>query len=88
MSGLGPGEEELQRWRALCALHQRVGPIEMANHEFLVPSRRRQRSTFADGTIVTVDVEAGRLAIEPALGLPLIMIMPRGSSDRKPSNLR
>jgi hypothetical protein len=36
-------------------LHRRVGLLEMTNHEFLDKERRRERTTFADGTTVTVD---------------------------------
>ncbi|MBP6963794.1 MAG: hypothetical protein KBC96_05235 [Armatimonadetes bacterium] len=58
-----PGDEELARVRAMCALHKRVGRLEMTNHEFLDSSLRRQRSTFADGTTVTVDFDSGKYTI-------------------------
>ena len=69
--GLNPGPEELQRVRAMCALHQRVALLEMTRHEFLDASRRRQRTTFADGTRVTIDLDSDRWEVEPALG-PLV----------------
>ena len=53
--GLNPGPEELQRVRTMCTLHQRVALLEMTRHEFLDATRRRQRTTFADGTRVTID---------------------------------
>jgi len=39
----------------------------MTGHEFLDPQRHQERSTFADGTTVTVDWQAGTAKIEPAL---------------------
>jgi hypothetical protein len=60
---LNPDKAELQRMRTMCSLHKRVGPLEMTNHEFLDSSHRRQRSTFADGTTVTVDFDSGGYTI-------------------------
>jgi hypothetical protein len=51
--------------RQICALHERVALLEMTNHEFLDKSYRRERSTFADGTMVTIDRDAGTFQIEP-----------------------
>ena len=65
--GLDPGPEELGRVRAMCALHQRVALLEMTQHEFLDANHRRQRTTFADGTRVTIDLENDRWGVEPAL---------------------
>ncbi len=41
--------------KRMAALHARVGLLEMTNHEFLDVGRNRERTTFADGTTVTVD---------------------------------
>lgn len=60
---LNPDKDELQRMRTMCALHKRVGLLEMTNHEFLDSSHRRQRSTFADGTTVTVDFDSGEYTV-------------------------
>ncbi|MBN2375579.1 MAG: family 16 glycosylhydrolase [Sedimentisphaerales bacterium] len=65
---LNPGEEELKRVRTMCDLHRRVGMLEMTGHEFLDGGWRRQRTTFADGTTVTVDFDADTYEITPALG--------------------
>lgn len=65
--GLNPSPEHLQQVRMLCALHQRLALLEMSRHEFLDGSRRRQRTTFSDGTRVTIDLEAEKWVIEPAL---------------------
>ncbi|OHB73309.1 MAG: hypothetical protein A2Z25_09750 [Planctomycetes bacterium RBG_16_55_9] len=64
---LNPGEEELARVRTMCALHERVGLLEMTNHEFLDESRRKQRTTFTDGTTVTIDFDDETLEISPEL---------------------
>ena len=65
--GLNPGPEELERVRAVCALHRRVALFEMTRHEFLDPGRRRQRTRFADGTRVTVDFDRDTWQVEPPL---------------------
>lgn len=65
--GLNPSPEELDRVRAVCALHRRVALLEMTRHEFLDPGRRRQRTTFADGTRVTVDFDRDTWEVEPPL---------------------
>ncbi len=56
---LTPDDAELEQALALCALHRRVGRLEMTRHEFLDAGHQRQRTTFADGTTVTVDFAAG-----------------------------
>ncbi len=67
---LRPGEEELARVRTMSALHERVGLLEMTNHEFLDGSFRRQRTTFADGTKVTIDLDSDTFEISPNLPVP------------------
>jgi hypothetical protein len=62
---ISPDRAELRRMRVACALHARVGLLEMTNHEFLDKSRRKQRTTFADGTQVTVDFDSGKYTITP-----------------------
>src|SRR5215469_9453521 len=53
--------------REMAALNKRVGLLEMTDHQFLDPDRHRERSTFADGTTVTVDWKANTVDIQPAL---------------------
>lgn len=62
-----PTPEELETVKAMAALHRRVGLLEMTGHELLDDAGRRQRSTFADGTTVTIDQENGtyRIVIPP-----------------------
>jgi len=62
-----PSDEELAKVRTMCALNQRVGLLEMTNHEFLDESLRKQRTTFADGTTVTIDLDKETFEISPAL---------------------
>jgi hypothetical protein len=52
-----PGEEELARNRTVSELHERVGWLEMTDHQFLDDGLRRQRTSFADGTTVEVDFD-------------------------------
>ncbi len=51
----------------MTALHRRVALLEMTNHEFLDPGFRRERTTFADGTTVTVDWDKKTVEVSPAL---------------------
>jgi len=62
--GETPDYDEVRR---MAALHKRIGLLEMVNHEFLDADRRRERTTFADGTTVTVDWDTGKVEIEPEL---------------------
>jgi hypothetical protein len=64
---LNPGPEELERVRTVCALHRRVALLEMTQHEFLDTRHRRQRTTFADGTRVTIDLDTDKWEVEPGL---------------------
>jgi hypothetical protein len=53
--------------RQMMLLHKRVGMLEMTRHEFLDNNYRKERTTFADGTTVTVDWDTNGLKIEPAV---------------------
>jgi hypothetical protein len=53
-------EKAMTLMRTICALHKRVALLEMTNHEFLDPNHRKERSTFSDGTTVTIDRDAVR----------------------------
>src|SRR5438445_6251653 len=56
--GRAGAEANFENVRRMAALHERVGLLEMTNHEFLDSARREERTTFADGTTVTVDWNA------------------------------
>ena len=60
-------EADVDMVRTICALHERVAMLEMVNHEFLDDAHRKERSTFADGTAVTIDRDAGTYEIDPPL---------------------
>ena len=60
-------EKTLGLIRQMSALHKRVAFEEMTRHEFLDSNYRKERTTFADGTTVTVDWDAKTVKIEPAL---------------------
>jgi hypothetical protein len=53
--------------RAISALHQRVALLEMTNHEFLDKNYRKERTTFSDGTTVTIDRDTGSFVVNPEL---------------------
>ena len=63
---VGPGADtqQIARVNEAAALAARCGVLEMTNHEFL-DGRRRQRTTFSDGTTVTVDFDAKTHEIVP-----------------------
>jgi len=63
--GRAGSEADPTQIRRRAALHQRVGLLEMVNHEFLNEKRSRERTTFADGTTVTVDWDAKTVEIKP-----------------------
>lgn len=67
MSSRNPGEPPLERVRRMATLHKRLALVEMTKHEFLGKDRRKERTTFADGTTVTVDWDAQSATIEPEL---------------------
>jgi Family of unknown function (DUF5696) len=61
----GVSDKAMVLMRQMCALHKRVGMLEMTRHEFLDRNYRKERTTFADGTTVTVDWDAGSYRIGP-----------------------
>lgn len=54
---LAPDEAELKQVRTMCALHRRVGLLELKSHAFLDPQRRRQEFVYADGTRVEINLD-------------------------------
>ena len=59
--------EMLAQVRRMAALHKRVALLEMTGHEFLDKNYRKERTTFSDGTMVTVDWDAKTAQIRPEL---------------------
>ena len=55
-------EEEIARCKVVTDLHERVAKCEMLRHEFL-GSYTTQRTTFSDGTTVTVNLATGEYEI-------------------------
>ncbi len=60
-----PGADDQQISRVLEAaqLARRCGMLEMTSHEFLDDTRRWQRTTFSDGTSVTVNLDTKEYSI-------------------------
>lgn len=63
--GYGRVDANVDQARRLAALHRRVGLLEMTSHEFLNEGRTKERTTFADGTTVTVDWQTNTVEIRP-----------------------
>jgi hypothetical protein len=59
--------EYLSKARQMSALHKRLAMAEMTRHELLDPGRKKERTTFSDGTTVTVDWDEKSVAIDPPL---------------------
>ena len=62
-----PSQAELERVRTMCNLNKRLALIEMTDHKFLDDNYRRQQTTFADGTIVSIDLDNDTYTITPEL---------------------
>lgn len=56
-------EKEIERYRTVAQLQEKVAYSEMVRHEFLDGNYKKQRTVFADGTEVTVDLEVGTYQI-------------------------
>jgi hypothetical protein len=65
--GYGRTHANLDQARRPAALQRRAGLLEMTNHEFLDQARQKERTTFADGTTVTVDGGTNTVEIQPGL---------------------
>ncbi len=48
-------DQEIERYRIVAALQERIAKCEMVRHEFLHNDWQQQRTTFSDGTTVTVN---------------------------------
>ena len=57
-------DEEIARYRIVARLQEKVAKLEMVRHEFLDGDWMRQRTTFADGTTVTVNFGDNTYSIE------------------------
>ncbi len=65
-----PSERDLERIRRMGALNKRLALVAMTDHVFLDDTYRRERTSFADGTTVTVDWDAETVEIVPDLEMP------------------
>jgi hypothetical protein len=65
-----PGAAQKEQIRRMRALHKRLALVELTKHEFLDASYRKERTTFADGTTVTVDWDAKTAQILPDVPAP------------------
>ncbi len=60
----GQSGDAIKELNTLSALNTHCVHLEMTNHEFLNDTHRQQRTTYSDGTQVTVDFDAGTYAVE------------------------
>ncbi len=60
---VGRNQDNIARVLEIQKLHSKVALLEITNHEFLDKKFRKERSTFADGTTVTIDRDAGTFEI-------------------------
>lgn len=51
-------EDQIKRCKVVSDLHEKVAKCEMVRHEMVDGNPELQRTTFADGTVVTVDFQA------------------------------
>lgn len=56
--------DQITRWRTVSSLQERIAKCEMVRHELLSPNGRKQRTTFSNGTVVTVDFDADSYSIQ------------------------
>jgi hypothetical protein len=63
--GFADALKDLAAVRRMAALNQRLALVEMTKHEFLDSNYRKERTTFADGTTVTVDWDAQTVSVAP-----------------------
>jgi hypothetical protein len=60
--------EELQPLiTAMAKLNKRVGLLQMTDHVFLDSDRKKEKTTFADGTTIVVDWVKNTFSISPEL---------------------
>jgi hypothetical protein len=59
----GASDEQIARVREAAELARRCGMSEMVSHEFLDETHRLQRTTFSDGTVVTVNFDTKEYSI-------------------------
>lgn len=57
-------KEEIDRYRVVAALQQKVAKCEMVKHEFLDDDFKIEKTVFSDGTTVTVDFNTQTYDIE------------------------
>ena len=62
----GADEKQVQRVKEALELAARCNTQEMVNHEFLGEGWRKQRTTFADGTRVTINLDTKEYSVEYA----------------------
>ena len=57
---------EVERYRIVAQLQEKVARSEMVRHEFLDAAGRRQKTVFGDGTEVEIDLDKSSYTIRYA----------------------
>jgi len=66
--GPGASNEQIDRVNEAGVLARHCALLEMTRHEFLDAGRRKQRTTFSDGTTVTVDFDSKEYTVQRGSG--------------------
>lgn len=62
--GIDADMSELKRIEAICQNHARLATVELISHEYLDTAYNAQRAVFADGTVITIDMDARSYSIQ------------------------
>ena len=62
---MNANEEEIKAVKLACANAKRIAHEQMVRHEFVGDGYRVQRTTFSDGTVITVNMDSGEFEICP-----------------------
>jgi len=63
--GFGQIDAVRENLKRMTELHKRVALLEMTKHEFLDETFQKERTTFSDGTTVTVDWTSQTATVAP-----------------------
>ena len=62
--GFVPYDKQMARCLTVSDLHQKVAGVEMISHRFIDHSFRKQETVFANGIVVSIDLDQGTYAIK------------------------
>ena len=59
----GSASKQIEINRIVCELHKKIAKLEMLRHEFIDGNSKRQRTYFADGTVVEINLDTDEYVI-------------------------